>query len=128
VTLLRVLGASLDGKAKGICWKLTETLGDPDYADDICLLSHSQAHMQSKLNNLCYKSRRAGFEINISKTEELRVNTKSQHYIMLANKAIRRVHDFTHLGSNVSEDGGTYKDVETRIQKARGVFITLRKI
>jgi hypothetical protein len=25
---------------------------------------------------------------------------------MLANKAIRRVHDFTCLGSNVSEDGG----------------------
>jgi hypothetical protein len=47
---------------------------------------------------------------------------------MLANKAIRRIHDFTHLGSNVSEDGGTYKNVETRIQKARGVFITSRKI
>jgi hypothetical protein len=32
--------------------------------------------------------------------------TKSQRSIMLANKAIRRVHDFTYLGSNVSEDGG----------------------
>jgi hypothetical protein len=38
---------------------------------------------------------------------------------MLANKAIRRVHDFTYLGSNVSEDGGTRKYVETRIQKTR---------
>jgi hypothetical protein len=47
---------------------------------------------------------------------------------MLANKAIRRVHDFTHLGSNVSEDGGSRKDVETRIQKARGAFTRLRKI
>jgi hypothetical protein len=42
---------------------------------------------------------------------------------MLANKAIRRVHDFTYLGSNVSEDGGTRKDVETRIQEARGVSL-----
>jgi hypothetical protein len=58
-------------------------------------------------------------EINFSKTEELRVNTKSQRSIILVNKAIRRVHDFTYLGSNVSEDGGTRKDVETRIQKAR---------
>jgi hypothetical protein len=33
---------------------------------------------------------------------------------MLANKAIRRVHGFTYLGSNVSEDGGTHKDVESR--------------
>jgi hypothetical protein len=47
---------------------------------------------------------------------------------MLANKAIRRVHDFTYLGSNVSEDGGIRKDVEIRIQKARGAFTRLRKI
>jgi hypothetical protein len=26
---------------------------------------------------------------------------------MLANKAISRVHDFTYLESNISEDGGT---------------------
>jgi hypothetical protein len=47
---------------------------------------------------------------------------------MLANKAIKRVHGFTYLGSNVSEDGGTRKDVETRIQKARGASARLRKI
>jgi Uri superfamily endonuclease len=65
------------------------------------------------------ESKKAGLEINLSKTEELRVDTKSQRSIMLANKAIRTVHDFTYLGSNVSEDGGTRKDVETRIQKTR---------
>jgi hypothetical protein len=31
------------------------------------LLSHSQAHMQSKLNNLCYESKKAGLEINFSR-------------------------------------------------------------
>jgi hypothetical protein len=46
---------------------------------------------------------------------------------MLANKTIRRVNDFTYLGCNVSEDEGTCKDVETRIQKARGAFTRLRK-
>jgi hypothetical protein len=56
------------------------------------------------------------------------VNTKSQRTIILTNKAIRREHDFTYLGSNVSEDGGTRKDVETRIRKARGAFTGLRKI
>jgi hypothetical protein len=47
---------------------------------------------------------------------------------MLANKAITRIRDFTYLGSNVSEDGGTCKDVETRMQKARGALTRLRKI
>jgi hypothetical protein len=128
VVLDKVLRASLDGKARVIRWKLTETLEDLDYAGDICLLSHSQAYMQSKLDNLCYESKKAGLEINFCKTEELRVNTISQRSIMLANKAIRRVHDFTYLGNNVSEDGGTRKNVETRTQKARGAFTRLRKI
>jgi hypothetical protein len=79
--------------------------------------------MQSKLNNLCYELKKAGLEINFSKTGELRVNTRSQRSNILSNKAIRRVHDFTYLGSNV----GTCKDVETRIQKARGSFTRLRK-
>jgi hypothetical protein len=51
----KVLRASLDGKAGGIHWKLTETLEDLNYAEDICLLSQSQAHMKSKLNDLCYE-------------------------------------------------------------------------
>jgi hypothetical protein len=65
----------------------------------------SQAHMQSKLNSLCYELRKAGLEINFSKTEGLRVNIKSQCSIMLANKAIIKVHDFTY---NTSKYGGTY--------------------
>jgi hypothetical protein len=81
--------------------------------------------MQSKLNNLCYELRKAGLEINFSKTEVLRVNTQSQRSMVLPNKDIRRIHDFTYFGSNVSEDGGTYKDVEIGIQKARGAFTRL---
>jgi hypothetical protein len=48
--------------------------------------------------------------------------------IMLINEAIRRLLEFTYLESNISKDGGTRKDVETRIQKARGTFTRLRKI
>jgi hypothetical protein len=47
---------------------------------------------------------------------------------MLANKVNKRVQDFKYCGSNVIQDGGTYKDVETRVPKARGAFIRLRKI
>jgi hypothetical protein len=38
------------------------------------------------------------------------------------------VADFTYLGSNVSEDGGTVKDANIRIQKAWGAFSRFRKI
>jgi hypothetical protein len=38
------------------------------------------------------------------------------------------VADFTYLGSNVSEDGGAIKDINIRIQRARGAFSWLQKI
>jgi hypothetical protein len=38
VVLDKVLRASLDGKARGIGWKLTETLEDLDCVGDICIL------------------------------------------------------------------------------------------
>jgi hypothetical protein len=81
VVLDKVMRSSLDGKARGIRRKLTKTLEDLDYADDICLLSRSQAHVQSKSNNLCYESKNAGLEINFSKTEELRVNCSMYEYM-----------------------------------------------
>jgi hypothetical protein len=127
VVLDKVLRASLDGKLEAYTGNLQKRLRIW-IIDEICLLSHSQAHKQSKFNNFCYESKKVGLEINFSKTEELRVNTKSQRPIMLANKAIRRVHGFTYLGSNLSEDGGICNDVEIRIQKARGAFTSLRKI
>jgi hypothetical protein len=38
------------------------------------------------------------------------------------------VPNFIYLGSNVSEDGGAAKDIDIRIQKARGAFSRLRRI
>jgi hypothetical protein len=36
----KVMRAATAGSVRGITWKLTQTLEDLDYADDICLLSH----------------------------------------------------------------------------------------
>jgi hypothetical protein len=58
----------------------------------------------------------------------MRINNKSNNTIILENETIRKVTDFTYLGSNASEDGGAVKDINVRIQKARGAFSRLRKI
>jgi hypothetical protein len=58
----------------------------------------------------------------------MRINNKSKNTIILENKIVTKVADFTYLSNNVSEDGGTVKDVNIRIQKARGAFSRLRKI
>jgi hypothetical protein len=58
----------------------------------------------------------------------MRINNKSNNNVILENVAVRKVANFTHLGSNVSEGVSTVKDVDIRIQKASGAFSTLRKI
>jgi hypothetical protein len=49
--------------------KLTQTLEDLDYADDICLLSLKFVHMPGKINDLQQESIKAGLKMNIGKTK-----------------------------------------------------------
>jgi hypothetical protein len=44
------------------------------------------------------------------------------------NRDIKRAPNLTYLGSNVSEDGGPAKDIDIRMQKARGAFSRLKRI
>jgi hypothetical protein len=44
-----VLRRALDGKNRGLAWRLKESLEVMEYADDICLVSHKYEHMQKKL-------------------------------------------------------------------------------
>jgi hypothetical protein len=78
--------------------------------------------MQSKLTDLHNIYQEVGLEIKYSKTEEIRINIKLKKAATPENRDIKRVPNFTYLGSNVSEDGGVAKDIDIRIQKARGAF------
>ncbi|XP_047537854.1 uncharacterized protein LOC125071577 [Vanessa atalanta] len=42
----------LEHRCRGIEWGLSNVFEDLDYTDDLCLLSHTQADMQAKLNDL----------------------------------------------------------------------------
>ena len=46
--------------------------------------------------------------------------------LRLNGEDIKRSSDFCYLGSIVAEDGGTSREVNARIQKARGSFSKLR--
>jgi hypothetical protein len=84
--------------------------------------------MQEKMNDINYESKKISLHVNLAKTEEMRINNKSNNTIILENLTIRKVADFTYLSSNVSEDERAIKDVNIRIRKARGAFFRLRKI
>jgi hypothetical protein len=54
--------------------------------------------MQSKLNDLCGESRKAGLMINYAKTNEIRVNNTTERPITIENREMKRVTDFCYLG------------------------------
>ena len=108
--------------------EVTGIIIDLEYADEVYLVYHKYEHMQGKLDDLWKESKKAGLEINSLKTEEIRVNTTVSQGPRLNGEDIKRSSDFSCLGSTVAENGGTSKEVNWRIQKARGSFCKLRKV
>jgi len=48
--------------------------------------------------------------------------------LRLSGEGIKRSSDFCYMGSIVAENGGTSREVNARIQKARGSFSKLRRV
>ena len=72
----------------GIHWTLTKQLEDQDFADDISLLAHRHEEAQTKLQHVAYEAEKVGLQININKTEVMRVNYNRQEAIQLQGKEI----------------------------------------
>jgi hypothetical protein len=81
-----VLRRALDGNKRELTWRLQESLKDMEYADDACLVSHKYEHMQRKLDDLWKESKKAGLEINSSKTGEIHVNATVNQGLRLTFK------------------------------------------
>ena len=57
------------GCTNGIQWTFTKQLDDLDFADDICLPSHTHKHMQKKSSKLTQEAEKTGLEINIQEEQ-----------------------------------------------------------
>ncbi|RUS88821.1 hypothetical protein EGW08_003451 [Elysia chlorotica] len=123
-----VMRQATKNQRTGIQWTLMRQLEDLDFADDISLLSHKLDDAQKKLCRVAEEAEKTGLQINISKTEVMRVNSKQQNPIRLHEEDIKEANKFTYLGSIVNKDGGSDEDIKCRINKARQAFITLRQI
>lgn len=119
---------SVCARRRGIEWGISNVLEDLDYADDLCLLSHTLADMQSKLNDLRLEAAKVGLNINTRKTQEMRSGVRNSTPLLIGTEVVERVHKFAYLGSIVSETGGTEDDITSRIAKARATFAQLRPV
>ena len=113
---------------RGIQWTLSKELEDIDFSEDVALLSHRHDNMQDKATTLYKSTAKLGLKIRKKKTRTMRANHVNKNSIQLTGEDIEDVEQFTYLGSVVSRDGGTDRDIKSRIGKATAAFKTLRPI
>ena len=116
------------GENNGIQWTLFEQLDDLGFADDLALLAHNQNQMQDKTCSLETFSAKTGLRTSLRKTELIKINTTANTPITVGGKPIKEVESFVYLGSTITKQGGTDEYITSRIGKARGVFIMLKKV
>ncbi|XP_063404260.1 uncharacterized protein LOC134687734 [Mytilus trossulus] len=85
--------------------------------------------MQNKTPRLHATALSVGLKINTQKTKIISLNEKNiEQPITLKGNKIDEVENFTYLGTNISQDNGTSKDLMARINKARTSFCRLRTV
>ncbi|XP_078679467.1 uncharacterized protein LOC144915099 [Branchiostoma floridae x Branchiostoma belcheri] len=104
-------------RRNGIQWTLWSQLEDLDFADDLALLSHNHRQMQDKTTTLDTTSNSTGPRISKKKTEVMRINTTSNTPVTIGGVPVKEAESFVYLGSVVDQQGGTDRDVTTRISK-----------
>ena len=109
--------------------QLDYKVNDLAFADDISLLENDASRAQQQLDLLKIKARTTGLEINVKKTEQMRLNQPSDSQpapkLVIDGEEIAIVDDFKYLGSYV---GSTEHDINVRIGLAWTAFAKLKKI
>lgn len=123
-----VMRKTMTDKPRGIQWTLFSQLEDLDFADDLAVLSSNYTHLQEKTDRLNQYAKQTGLNINGSKTQVMCINSTPNAPIIVNGETVDYVEDFTYLGSLVSKDNATKKDIRARLGKAHRVFARLHSI
>ena len=105
-----------------------------DYADDICLLSHSVLDVANMLYSLENEAASFGLKSILEKTKPMSILSSSTtrqprpNAILRNGEPVEEVNQFTYLGSEICKDGGSDADVDCRVRKAKGAFGILSPI
>lgn len=84
------------------------------FADDAALTAHSQEELQSLMNCFASACRDFGLTISLSKTKVLGQGVASAPEITVENCQLEVVHEFTYLGSTVSDSLSLDNEINQR--------------
>ncbi|KAL4148630.1 hypothetical protein QTP88_002810 [Uroleucon formosanum] len=115
---------------KGIGVKIAEVLITMlRFADNIVVLATSEEDLQAVLNAMNVTFKEYSLKINAAKTKTLVCYKKNipSINISLENKEITQVDYFKYLGSIITDDGKSIKEIRSRIGQAKNTFLKKRK-
>lgn len=101
------------------------------FADDTALIALAEAKLQELVDTLTKASEEKGLKINIKKTFTM-VITKNKDIptcrIRINGEEIQQVAHFKYLGSLLTSDGRSEKDINARIGMAKSAFMEMHKL
>ncbi|KAK3570592.1 hypothetical protein QTP86_023645, partial [Hemibagrus guttatus] len=87
------------------------------FADDIVICSESREQVEENLERWRFALERRGMKVSRSKTEYMCVNEREgSGTVRLQGEEVKKVQEFTYLGSTVQSNGECGKEVKKRVQ------------
>ena len=100
-------------------------------ADDTALIADSEQKLRELLNKVILDSERLGLTINCQKTFSMVCTKKEQSpkcQVYVNGTQIEQKDSFTYLGSLVTSDGRSNKDIQCRVAMAKKAFMEFRNV
>ena len=94
------------------------------YADDTMLVATTDEVLQNLLDVVNEKGRKFNMEMNVQKTKVLVISRdqNTRVNLQLNGQVIEQVKWFKYLGSTITDDGRSQREVSTRIAGAKQAF------
>ena len=102
---------------------------DVRFADDQAMVANTERGLQRIMDETNRVSKSYGMRINIKKTKVMKIGrTPSNMQIILDGEVIQQVEEFKYLGSLISANGYSEKDIRVRIAMAKTTFSKLKTV
>ncbi|GFO18604.1 cyclin-dependent kinase-like 2 [Plakobranchus ocellatus] len=101
------------------------------YADDTVLIAENKEDLQKLLNIVEEESRKKGLELNSKKTEVMVISRKQESPkcdIFINKVKLKQTEKFNYLGTIISNDGKTNREISARTAQAKINFQKMKTI
>ncbi|GFO45212.1 endonuclease-reverse transcriptase [Plakobranchus ocellatus] len=101
------------------------------YADDTVLIAENKEDLQKLLNIVEEESRKTGLELNSKKTEVMVISRKQESPkcdIFINEVKLKQTEKFKYLGTIISNDGKTNREISARTAQAKINFQKMKTI